>query len=289
VITRFLIVFNVAAFAANLWLHFFAHQAHAYEVHRVQSAIQERDRKVIEAEKKEQNLLKSDIQSIVMSQAKQRFEKMLVEPKGINIMLRPAEAEIAVDYRRFFKSLGLAPDQYTQLKQLIALRSMSAKLSVNIPDAYKGIADIPEKIEFAGSSVDGQIKDLIGQNGFDALVTYQQQLPAIRLTNNFTKQLSANTASLNDTQENALIAAISKADLPQAPSFAAPDEEKEAYVTAKAASFASISNNVQGLDDTQRTALRDFMESQVQLDVLRYQVRARQDELHTNGNAPNTK
>lgn len=131
-------------------------------------------------------------------------------PETKRLMAIQQRAQLDGRYADLFKSLNLPPDQLEQLKTLLVDRQ-SAPLDVLSVANAQGINALssPEEIRNLArdtqAKVDGDIKGLLGEQGFTQYQGYEQTLPQRAVADQLAQRLSYTSTPLTPDQREQMV------------------------------------------------------------------------------------
>ncbi len=118
------------------------------------------------------------------------------------------------NFNDFIKSQELTPEQAASLKELIA-KKMAAGADVGMEMMGGELtaeqrAELIAKAKASSDAVAGELKDLLGPDGYTAYEAYEKTLPDRMAVSSFRDQLASGDTALNGQQEQLLIQAMSE-------------------------------------------------------------------------------
>lgn len=122
---------------------------------------------------------------------------------------------IAKQYADLFKQLNLTQEQSAALKELIQNRMLvgadvGMALMDDSLDASKR-ADLTKQIKDQTDDINNQIKQLVGDDNYQAFQSYEKTVPDRMSVGQFSDQFAGTPNALSDTQQQQLIQAMSDA------------------------------------------------------------------------------
>ena len=131
-------------------------------------------------------------------------------PETKRLMAIQQRAQLDGRYADLFKSLNLPPDQLEQLKTLLVDRQSAALDVLSVANA-QGINALssPEEIRNLArdtqAKVDGDIKSLLGDQGFTQYQGYEQTLPQRAVADQLAQRLSYTATPLTPDQREQMV------------------------------------------------------------------------------------
>lgn len=144
---------------------------------------------------------------------------MFKDPKMREMMKSQQKAfmgpVINKQYGDLFKQLNLTPDQQSAFKDLI-MKKMLAGADVGfsmLDDSLDSSqrADLAKQVKTQTDAVDNEIKDLLGNDNYQAFQTYEKSVPDRMTVDQFNNQFSGTQNALTDQQQQQLVQAMSDA------------------------------------------------------------------------------
>jgi len=117
-------------------------------------------------------------------------------------------------YAAFFQQMNLTPDQAAQLKdllekKLLAVGDTSLSLLDGSADAAQR-AELAKQIKSQTDEYDAQIKQLLGDDNYQAFAAYEKTTPDRMTVSQFGDQLTGSASPLSPDQQQQLIQAMSE-------------------------------------------------------------------------------
>ena len=133
-----------------------------------------------------------------------------------------AKLRLDGQYAALFKSLGLAPSQIDQFKDLLVEKSMVGFDSMSAAnqqgiDAKSNPQAFFQAVFAAEKTVDTQISDLLGPDGYGQFQQYQATIPARNTSNLLSQALSYTATPLTETQAASVIQVLTQYGTPPLP------------------------------------------------------------------------
>ena len=143
------------------------------------------------------------------------FAALGSNPEFQKLLAIQAKGRIAQTYGALFKSLNLSPDQLAQFQQLLADKQQAMmdvlqaarEQGINPrtdPDGFKTL------VSQAGSQVDQNIQQALGDAAFQQYQQYQETLPERNVVNSLQQQLSYTQTPLTDDEASQMVALLAQ-------------------------------------------------------------------------------
>ena len=135
---------------------------------------------------------------------------MMNNPEVQKMMALRQKAALDQNYATLFKHLGLPSDKLDRLKQLMVERQQVSS-DVFSAAVQQGLDPMQNRRELAKltadgqAKVDGEIKSLLGSDGYANYQNYQTTLPQRNLVNQLQQSLSYTPTPLSETQAEQLV------------------------------------------------------------------------------------
>ncbi len=183
----------------------------------------------------QQTLTEASVDAVEQSNKTQKLEQSLAAAKtnggmqGMMAMFKNPEMRkmiesqqkmvmgpmIAKQYSDLFKQLNLTPDQTDALKAILQNKMMaSAGMGISMMDGSMDEAQrssLAEQQKTQNQDFDNQMKQLLGDDNFQAYETYNKTIPARTAINQFNDQLTGSANALSPDQQQQLIQAMTDA------------------------------------------------------------------------------
>lgn len=148
------------------------------------------------------------------------FQAVMNTPEFQKLQALQIKGSLDARYAALFKSLNLTPDQVAQLKDLLVNKQQAAT------DAFaaardQGInprtdpQDFLAAVQAAQSSVNDQIKSVLGDAGYAQYQQYEQTAPQRTVVSQLQQSLSYGSAPLTDDQASQLVQILAQTAAPQ--------------------------------------------------------------------------
>lgn len=204
------------------------------------------------------------------------MSKMLEDPEMREAMR--AQQKIALDmlYSPLFAKLDLTAEETDLLKDLLVDQRMAAMTAFRGEGNGQGIQSYKETEE----QVEEAIRTLLGEERFPVYQDYQATLGERFIIKQLNDQLAARNKALSDVQQEELITlmvkerensnVLSQTEQQEAWMDGVPDEDAlESHFDNQQALHEKIHANAGDiLEDTQREALKDFLDNQLKMQRL---------------------
>ena len=165
---------------------------------------------------------------------------MMNNPEIQKMMALRQKAALDQNYATLFKHLGLPSDTLERLKQLMVERQQVGS-DVFSAAAQQGLDPMQNRRELAKlttdgqAKVDGEIKSLLGDDGYANYHNYQTTLPQRNLVNQLQQSLSYTPTPLSDTQAEQLVQILAQ----NAPARPATADGQPMVITRNAVTSAT--------------------------------------------------
>lgn len=295
-ITKLLVCANLAVLACLVWLlcsgqlNSASHPADGkidftYSAER-RNATDRNHAKVAQRADAELAALRSEAGRLVAAKARAKYEKIGED----GFLLKMSEIKVAStrkEYAALAAKFGLSVEARENLFALLAKLDTQTRIVVPLSKEDRELLGLPKEYIFDESETLAKLRAQLSEQNYAQFVAYRETIPARRFVDEYEQQLMSANQPLDETQREALVAAMNSVSKEKYPSFSDPQEVRTAFFDAQLKRYEEVLRTTRStLTTEQHAALERVLLGKIEAGLRTYKMQDIQRAVDKSGSEP---